>query len=108
MSGTRKGITQARARASQILAEIDTLVTELDRLKNSDLDGAKAGAVDLLDAAVGNAREMIGDVLKTMPRKVPDANGLGYDCTWQIAANPPISLAELNAALRARGVGRAS
>jgi hypothetical protein len=106
MSAIKKGIPQDRARASQILAQIDALTAELDGLKNADLGGAKADIVDMLDGAVGDAREIVGDELTTVPRKVPDANGTCSDCTWQIAAKPPMTRKQLDAELEARGTGR--
>jgi hypothetical protein len=94
-----KGITQDRARASLILAEIDKLVAELDGLPRDDLGQVLPDAVDTLMTALGDAREMVGDVL--------DMTVLGRD-VWHIAARPPMTRKQLDEELEARGVRRAS
>ena len=93
MSAAKKRpVTAARRRLSQILEEINTLVCEF-----AIVCGEETDVVETLDSAIGDAREMLGDVF--------DEDVPGY---WLIAAKPAMTREQLDAELRARGVGRAS
>jgi hypothetical protein len=101
MSAAKKPLeTASRARLSAILDEIEELVCEFEDVHSTAQLEVGGDVPDTITQAVGDAREMIGDVF--------DQSSTSTSAVWRLAERPPMTRKELDAELEARGVRRAS
>jgi hypothetical protein len=102
MSAARKRspMTTARARLSAILDEIEELVCEFEGVRSTARLEVGGDVPDTITQALGDAREMIGDVF--------DQSSTSTSASWRLAERPPMTRQQLDAELEARGVRRAS
>jgi len=89
----------ARARLSAILDEIEKLVGEFEDVRSAARLEVGGDVPDTITQALGDAREMVGDIFDIDPSDPTVAR-------WTVAAREPMTRKQLDAELEERGVRR--